>query len=36
MDPRQALTEHFCAPLEAPEIDTRPWHQEGPRPPETA
>lgn len=30
-DPRQALTEHFCAPLAAAEIDTRPWHQEGPR-----
>ena len=35
-DPRQALTEHFCAPLAAPEIDTHPWHQEGPQPPETA
>lgn len=34
-DPRQALTEHFCAPLAAPEIDTRPWHQEGPQPPDT-
>lgn len=34
-DPRQALTEHFCAPLAAVEIDTRPWHQEGPPPPET-
>jgi hypothetical protein len=35
-DPRQALTEHFCAPLAAPEVDTHPWHREGPRPPGTA
>jgi hypothetical protein len=34
-DPRQALTEHFCAPLAAAEIDARPWHQKGPPPPET-